>query len=283
MIWSIAAGPYTIRGVSLGGVYTSLHVPELDLLFDVGVPLRSAAAASTLCLSHAHADHAGAIGALLGIRALHGVKKPMRVIMPAEILAPLGAALRAFTELQRWPLDIDAVGLEPGDVVQLKKDLWLRAFRTFHPVPSLGYQVLRRVRKLRAEFADLPGPMIAARRKAGEDITEDVEHAELAYATDTLVQVLDHEPALARSRVLVLECTFLDDRKSLAAARAGCHVHLDELLERTALLPNPHVVLMHFSQLYRPDEIPAILDARVPADLRARIIPFVPAATDWPM
>jgi len=38
---------------------------------------------------------------------------------------------------------------------------------------------------------------------------------------------------------------------------------------------------MHVSQLYRPDEVASILDARVPAALRRRIIPFVPEG-NWP-
>ncbi len=108
------------------------------------------------------------------------------------------------------------------------------------------------------------------------------DRVELAYATDTLVSVLDHSPELLRARVLVIECTFLDDRKSLAAARAGCHIHLDELIERADRFANEHVVLMHVSQLYRPDEVAGILDAKVPPALRKRIIPFVPAGAHWP-
>jgi ribonuclease Z len=277
----LKAGPYTIRGVSVGGVCTSLQVPELDLLLDVGIPFRHAAGVKTLLLSHGHADHVGALNTLLGIRALHGITMPLRVVMPAEIVDTVKAALGSLSELQRWPLPIEAVGLEAGQEVPLKKDHWIRAFRTFHPVPSLGYQVVRRTRKLRAEFAGLSGEVIAARRRAGEEMLEEVEHLELAYATDTLVQVLDHEPSILTSKVLILECTFLDARKSLDAARAGCHVHLDELLERVDRFENQHLVLMHFSQLYRPDEVVPILDTRVPGRLRERIVAFAPAAGDW--
>ena len=35
--------------------------------------------------------------------------------------------------------------------------------------------------------------------------------------------------------------------------------------------------MMHFSQLYRPDEIAGILDARLPPALRTQVVPFVPA------
>nr|HEX4318948.1 MBL fold metallo-hydrolase [Kofleriaceae bacterium] len=282
MLTTVTAGPFTVRGISVGGVYTSLQVPELGLVFDAGAPMRTFGGTDTLLLSHGHADHVGGLAALLGIRALHGKTHPPRVVMPAEIVGDLTVALEALSRLQRFPLAIEPIGMAPGDEVELRGDLRVRAVRTFHPVPSLGYVIVRRVGRLRPELVGLAGPEIAARRRAGEDVTVYSERLELAYATDTLVSVLDHSPELYQARVLVMECTFLDERKSLAAARAGCHVHLDELIERADRFENEHVVLMHFSQLYAPGEIAGILDARVPPALRARIVPFVPDAAQWP-
>ena len=282
MLTAVRAGALTVRGVSVAGVYTSLHVPELDVLLDCGMALRACAGAGTLVLSHGHADHAGALPALLGIRALNNQKGPLRVIMPAEIVDDVKAALAAMSSLQRWPLDIDAIGLAPGGEAALRGDLRVRAVRTYHPVPSLGYVFFRRVQKLKPEHAGMPGREIAARKAAGEALFAEVEHVELAYATDTLVQVIDREPDLLRARVLLMECTFLDERKSIEAARAGCHVHLDELLARAGAIANPHVVLMHLSQLYRPDEAREILARRLPPDLAARTIAFAPEARDWP-
>ena len=82
MLTTVTAGPFTLRGVSVGGVYTSLAVQELGLLFDAGIPARSLATLDTILLSHGHVDHIGALPALLGIRALHGKSRPPRVIMP---------------------------------------------------------------------------------------------------------------------------------------------------------------------------------------------------------
>jgi ribonuclease Z len=282
LLTTVTAGPYTIRGVSVGGVYTSLHVPELGLMFDAGIPPRSFGAVDTILLSHGHADHVGALPALLGIRALHGKTKPPRVVLPREIADDLQAALAALSKLQRWPLEIEALPMSPGDELALRGDLHVRAVRTFHPVPSLGYLLVRKVAKLLPELHGLAGPEIAARKRAGEEVTEIEDRLELAYATDTLVSVLDHSPELLRARVLVMECTVLDDRKSLEAARAGCHIHLDEVIERADRFENEHVVLMHCSQLYRTDEVAQILDRRVPPALRRRIIPFVPDDAHWP-
>jgi ribonuclease Z len=282
VLTSVTASPYTVRGVSIGGVYTSLAVPELGLVFDAGIAPRSFGGVDTLLLSHGHADHVGALPALLGLRALHGKTRPLRVVMPAEIVDDLTAALASLTKLQRWPLTIEAIGMAPGDEIALRGDLLVRAIRTFHPVPSLAYLIVRRVAKLKPALHHLAGPEIAARRRAGEVVIDLEERLELAYATDTLVSVLDHSPELLSARVLLLECTFLDERKSRDAARAGCHIHLDELVERADRFANEHIVLMHLSQLYRPDEVRPILDARLPAALRRRVLPFAPTDGHWP-
>lgn len=280
MVTELQAGRYTVRGVSLGGIYTALHVPELDALFDVGCALRSGCSSRNLFLSHGHVDHLGALPALVGMRGLTGVEAPLRVFLPAPLVDDLREMLGVYGRLHRWPLDVELVPLEPGDEAEVRPDLRVRAFRTFHPVPALGYLFFRRVRKLRDEFLALPGPEIATRRQAGEDLFREVDHLELAYATDTLPRVLDTVPELFRVRTLILECTFLDQRKSIDAARAGCHIHLDELLPYVSRFENDAVVLMHFSQLYKPGEVLDILADRCPSHFLGRMRALVPQSTE---
>ena len=282
MLTQVSAGPYTIKGISVGGVYTSLCVPELHLGLDIGIAAKSLASIDRLFLSHGHVDHIGALSTLLGIRALMSKPKPLTVYGPAEIETPIVDLLSAVSSMQRNQLEITMVGLRPGDVLPLHSDLHVHAFKTHHPVPSLGYQFVRRVQKLKPEFHGLAGPEIAAKRRAGEDILYSEEHLELAYATDTLARVLTTSPQILRSRVLILECTFLDERKSIEHTHAGCHIHLDELLEHADDFRNDHVVLMHFSQIYRPDEVHKILAQRCPPNLRQRLIAFAPKSGEWP-
>ncbi len=281
MLTQVTAGPYTVRGLSLGGIHTALCVPELRLLLDAGLAPRSFVGPDTMLLSHGHVDHVGSLAGLLGLRGLAAKSTPLRVMMPAEIVQPLERSLAAMTEMQRYDLSVDAVPMRPGDETLLRGDLHVKAFRTKHTVPSLGYQVVRRVQKLRAEFHQLPGEEIARRRQAGEDMCHEVETGELVYATDTLIEALDDEPSVYDARVLIMECTFLDDKKSRADSRAGCHVHLDEIVDRASRFNNEHIVLMHFSQLYHPDEVRELLAARCPPSLHERIVPLLPSR-NWP-
>ena len=280
MLTEVSAGPYTIRGISVGGVYTSLQVPELGVVLDAGVPIRSFASTDHLFLSHGHADHSSALGSLLGIRSLVG-KGPPRVYMPAEIEAPLREALAVQGRLYRAALDIHAVPMRPGDCLPLGHGLWVRAWRTHHSVPSLCYQFLRRVTKLKPEYLHLPPQEVARRRKAGEPLFDETERLELAYATDTLSHVLESAPSLLDSRVLILECTFLGAERTVRDAQERLHLHLDEVFARAELFRNEALVLMHFSQAYSPEQVHAAVQAGAPEVLRDRLRVFAPPSGRW--
>lgn len=281
MLTTVTAGPYTITGISVGGVYTSLLVRELDIILDAGAAPRSFVGGRHLLISHAHADHIGALPSLVGMRGLSRTPAP-EVLLPRESHEDVALAMDALIRAQHRPVEMPWVPVSPEEEHPLSGDLVVRAFRTRHTIPSLGYVLFRRVRKLRPEHRVLDADTIRARRLAGEDLFFTEERFELAYATDTLIDVLDEHPELLQSRVLVLECTFLDDRKTRQEARERGHVHLDEILDRAALFRNQAVVLMHFSQTYAPAEVHRILKERCPRELADRLVVFAPEAGPWP-
>jgi len=281
MLTTVKAGPYTIAGVSIAGLHTSLYVRELGVLFDVGMALRSCAGAEHVFLSHGHADHTGALVTLLGMRGLMRMPPPP-VYMPIEIAASTEQALALLSRNQRHEFALQVHPMQPGDERSLRPDLLVRAFRTHHTGPSLGYQFFNRVQKLRPEFLSLSGSEIAVRRKRGDDLFELEERLELAYATDTLIRVIDTTPSLLDTRVLILECSFLDERKEVSASQAGGHIHLDELLERADAFRNEAIVLMHFSQMYAPVDVHRTLERRCPAALWKRLVVFAPSKGPWP-
>jgi len=58
-------------------------------------------------------------------------------------------------------------------------------------------------------------------------------------------------------------------------------VHLDELVAVAERLSNPHIVLMHTSQIYGPAEAREILRRRCPPELFARISLLAPEHGPW--
>jgi ribonuclease Z len=281
MLTRLDLGSLSVCGVSVGGVYTSLLVPELSAIFDAGLAPRSFVGAKFLFLSHGHADHIGALPSLIGIRGLSHQPAPT-TFMPSEIVEDISAGLFSFSRGQRRAIDVPIVGMQPGDSAQLGADLHVRALRTLHSVPSLAYVLYRRVDKLKPEFLGMNHEQIAQLRRQGAALFEQVERHELAYVTDTLVDVLDQNPLLFSVRTLVLECTFLDEKKSRADSRVKFHIHLDEIIERAEQFENERIVLMHFSQSYQPAEVHRILAARLPARLRERVVALCPTHGPWP-
>ena len=53
----VYSAPYRIQGVSVAGEQAVVHVPELDLAFDIGLCPRPVLASPTVALSHTHMDH----------------------------------------------------------------------------------------------------------------------------------------------------------------------------------------------------------------------------------
>ncbi len=118
--------------------------------------------------------------------------------------------IEAAAQLERVHYACEIVPLAVGDRVPVARDLTIEAFATDHVVPSLGYHLHRRKQHLAAAFVGLAGNELAALRQRGVQIAETVEEQWLTYCGDTGPAVFDLSPALFDSRILLLECTFLD-------------------------------------------------------------------------
>jgi ribonuclease Z len=239
-------------------VETVVHVPELRLAIDVGRGPASIVRCDHLALTHTHMDHAAGVPYLLALRQLYGMAPPT-LYLPAQMVDAFEAMLRAWEKVQRFPLACPVVPMESGSRVQLARDVFLEAFRTYHPIPSMGYTLVTQKKKLKAELLGVAGRRIAELKREGVVVEDLVEERLLSVTGDTLVEVLDKQPHILESHTLMLECTFLDSRKALSDSRAGGHVHLSELTEHVGRFKNARLVLSHTSQLYNTRETHALL------------------------
>ena len=249
---------YSLNGFSLGGIETSVWIPEYHVAFDVGRGRQDLLGLRDYALTHTHMDHAGGLPYLLALRQLFGMKCP-RVFVPEQMASELQSMLESWGRLQRYEPLVNVVPVVPGERYSLRRGVDLVPFRTYHPVPSVGYSIVESVDKLRPEFAGLPGKEIGRLRKEGMDVTQVHERRVFSVTGDTLPEVLDKQPQILESETLLMECTFLDERKSLDAVRAGGHVHLNDLLERAERLTVDRLVLSHFSQMHSPESIVELL------------------------
>lgn len=270
-----------VRARSLGGIGTTLSFPEMDLSVDLGVCTPAALRTEAVALTHTHADHLSGLPMYLGVRRLLGMTSP-RLIAPDPMVGPLRELVATLGVLQGCPFEVRVDGARLGEDLPLGGPLFLHPFAVGHPVPSLGYVVVRRVRKLREEFVGLPSAEIVhLRRERDQEMFRVVDEPLVAVTGDSLADGMDLDDPLVRTaRVLFLEATFLDDRRDLAHVHAGGHSRLDEVLPRLGRLECGTIVLYHFSQIYKTDEVVGAVRERLPASLGGRVRLLLPEEGD---
>jgi len=268
-----------LSGTSVAGIETCIEVAQLRLLLDLGACSRTAVNQPLVLLSHGHLDHIGAIAQHAARRSLLGMSEGIYVV-PARVALQVEALFNAAGALDGQPIPRRVIALEPGQEHAIGKGRFVRAFETFHRVPSQGYTVWETRNRLLPEFRDLPGPKLGELRRQGTLIDEPQHVPVLSFTGDTRVEVLERTPELSQTECLVIESSFLDALVPTADAREMGHIHLDELIERAELLPPHDVVFSHFSARYSAAKIDDILKRKLPDSLRqrVRVLPGIPAS-----
>ncbi len=269
----IDAAGIAIEGVSIAGHESFYKVPGFHALLEFGRAPDDTVGYATVCLTHGHLDHAAGLAHHASRRTLQGLP-PARVFAPEEAVPDLEAWLAISHRLENVDYGVHVMPAVPGRTVALRNDLELKFLPGRHRVPTVGYLFSETRRKLKDEFLDLPGGKIAALRAEGVAVTRREDVPLLAYPGDCGAAIFDAVPELFRASVLLIECSFLlpEDRDR---ARVYEHLHLDDFLERAGAFQNEVIVLTHFSQRYRPEEIREALRG-LPAALGRRVMAFLP-------
>ena len=256
-----------LAGFSVAGVETAIEVPSLKLVLDMGRCSRTAVNQPFVLVSHGHLDHAGALTQHASRRSMMKMPEPTYLV-PGAIAGEVERLFDAAGTLDGQPIPRRVVAIEPGQTFALPGGRWLRPFPTFHRVASQGYTVWERRHRLRAEFQGTAGAALADLKRRGVEVDEPHDVALLSFTGDTRVEVLESVPELQQTETLVMETSFLDGRVSVEDARAMGHIHLDEVLDRRALLPRRDIVFCHVSARYGQADIERIVAARLPDELR---------------
>ncbi|QEG00416.1 ribonuclease Z [Stieleria maiorica] len=258
--------PLTITGYSTALFSTWYFIDELACLFDCGDGMSAGLLQKSrkirhVFISHADRDH---LAGLLQFNQLNA-RPELSIHFPRHCGS--FPALAAFS----GKFDPQVTGtkwlpLDPGDEVQLRADLVVRAVANRHieSVPSrsksLSYFVEAISRKLKPEHLGKPGDVIAALRsqKGERAITEEHRRIKLAFSGDTPIET---DGRYDDAEVLIHESTFLSSDE--IAADDPClirHSALDQVMEMASNSRIGTLILGHFSTRYHDHQILEAID-----------------------
>jgi ribonuclease Z len=260
----------TIEGYSRAAVQTYWRIPELKVGFDLGGQPWAFMSTGTWFVSHGHLDHIAAIPQYVSRRRMMKMEPPT-IYLPENTLDPVQTILEQFTRLDRGRLPCELRAARPGDEIELSRELVVNVVATKHSVPSLGFIVSDRRRKLKPEYQSLAGEQIRDLRLAGTEVTHEIRVPQLAYLGDSSPAGLDMNPAMYEAKILIREMTFVAAAHRRDKIRKFGHIHLDDVLERREKFKNELIIASHFSTRYTArrvretvaKELPDMLDGRL--------------------
>ena len=250
---------------------------------------------SSIFVSHFHADHFLGIPGLIQTMSFMGRTEPLLIYCPE--------GTREFTELFKafgffnFKYEIYGIQLKPGDILE-RNGYVIRALKTEHSIPSLGYALIENPRPGRfnrekaVELGIPPGPLFAELQKGNslevdgklvkpEDVMGPLRPGRtIVYSGDTR----PCESILEASRnadLLIHDCSFSDEMADWAEESGHSTAGEVAALGKEARVRK--LILTHISSRYTDDVDPILNDSKkilenaiVAEDLMEIEVPFRP-------
>jgi len=263
-------GEFTIEGYSRAAVQTYWRVPELSLGFDLGAQPWSFMGTENWFVSHGHLDHIAALPVYVARRRMMKMEPP-RIYLPEGLIGPVREIMKQFTRMDRGRMPVELIGIQPDQEIELSRELVVTTSATTHTVPSVGFIVWDRRKKLKPEYAGLEGNEIRDLRQAGTEVTREIRTPIIAYLGDSSPPGLDNCPAMYEAKVLICELTFVaPDHRKDKIHKFG-HMHLDDFVDRRDRFKNELIIAGHLSTRYHPRQVESMVKKRIPDMLDDRL------------
>ncbi len=263
-------GNLTIEGYSRAAVQTYWRIPELKIGFDLGAQPWEFMGTPTWLVSHTHLDHIAALPVYVARRRMMKMEPPT-IYLPSQGLEDVRRLLHVMQRLDRGRQVCNLIGLNPEEEFDLSRDHVITPFATTHTIPSLGFLVWDRRKKLKQEYLGLPGEKIRDLRLSGVEITKEIRVPILAYTGDTSPAGLDNFPDVYKAKVLITELSFVRPNHRREKIHKFGHLHLDDFIERADRFENELIICGHFSTRYNAQEVYRIVDKKLPEQLKDKV------------
>lgn len=260
----------TIEGYSRAAVQTYWRIPEYKVGFDLGGQPWEFMGTPTWFVTHTHLDHVAALPVYVARRRMMKMDPPT-IYLPAHAVELFQHLLRIVSRLDRGRLPCELVAVRAGDEITLSRELVVTAHATAHTIPSLGYIVWERRKKLKREFQTLTGEQIRDIRLSGQEVSEETRLPRVAYLGDSRPEGLDANPDMYRADVLIAEMTFVAPSHRKDKIHKHGHMHLDDIVQRRDRFQNAQIIAAHFSTRYHAGQIRDYIAGALPDMLGGRL------------
>lgn len=260
----------TLQAISTGGQYTSLILPTLKIGIDMGIASEDVMRCNRVFITHPHIDHIAGIIRHCSSREMMSMDAPTYYI-GEEHRNAFEDMMNSWRRLNRSFLPYKLEVMYPKRDIAINNQYFMRAFRSIHKVPCLGYMLYEKRRKLKSEFLGTPGHEIARLREHGIELYDHTEVPVFAYTGDTTIEVMKREESLQNCQFLTIEITFFDDRVTPENARQNGHIHIEHVAQNAHLFKNERILVMHLSSRHTIQEAQDAIQKHLPSDLSSRI------------
>ena len=260
----------TIEGYSRAAVQSCWRIPELKIGFDLGAQPWEFMGTPTWFISHTHLDHCASIPVYVARRRMMKMEPPT-IYVPAYAAETIDTLLKVFRKLDRGRLPCTLVPVEAGQEIEISRELVVTPVATKHTIPSLGYIVWERRRKLKAEYQGWSGDQIRDVRLSGVDVTEERRLPLIAYLGDSSPEGLDNNPAMYEARILITEMTFVAPSHRKEKIHKHGHMHLDDYVQRRSRFKNEVIIAGHLSTRYHEKQARRFIEKALPDMLDGRL------------
>jgi ribonuclease Z len=267
---SLSHKDLTIEGYSRAAVQTYWRIPELKIGFDFGAQPWAFMGTPTWFVSHCHLDHIASLPVYVARRRMMKMDPPV-IYLPEHAIEHVDRILKLFSRLDRGRMPCELRPLRPGDEIELSRENVVTVSATQHTVPSLGFVVWERRRKLKPEYQNLAGHEIRDLRLAGTEVTAEVRVPRVAYLGDSTIEGLDNCPAMYEAQVLITEISFVSPSHRRHKVKKFGHIHLDDIIERRDRFKNEVVIAGHFSTRYHSKQVKTLVEKALPDMLDGRL------------
>lgn len=260
---SLKLDGYSLKGVSTAGIGTCITVPEWRLCFDVAQGLPFAFSMNHFLITHLHQDHASGIPYLISQKAMQS-HKPATFFLPPGTADGIHQIMKIWSGLEDHSYEFNLKELQEGEQVNLMGNLFVKSFPTLHRIRSQGYLILQKNKRLNPKYKGLSREEIIALKSQGKEIEEDLFAPKIAFTGDTQIEFLDMAPEVREAETLIMEITYIDEKKSVESARKWGHIHFKELVERIPQVRAKNIIWIHLSARYTRKQVQDMIRTHLP-------------------